>query len=413
MAVAAPPGEKGTRSELEDLRALSRQRSDAELRAIAWWDAGAVRRWNEIARGLAVSEHMNSAMAARMFALLAVAQHDALVATWHHRYRFKRPAPDSAGTFRAPVLRSERFSYPSEDAAVAAASASVLSDCVKPDEKFLWRNAEMHRDSRVWAGSVYPSDAKAGYEIGLAVGKIASEWGDADSAATAHRGLVAPQPGKWWTERQTMPGWGRVKPWLMKSAADFRAPEPPKSGSSGFQAAVREVRRVADTRSGEQLLLAQYWDLGVGAISVPGMWDEIGINLMTQKGFSEPRMARALALANMAMMDASIACWETKYHYRVRRPSMIDSEIACAMAVPEHPSYPSGHAAFSGAASAVFGYVLPDRAPWLNDLASQAAMSRLYGGLHYRFDNDAGLKQGRAVAALAIERAKHDGCPAK
>jgi hypothetical protein len=197
----------------------------------------------------------------------------------------------------------------------------------------------------------------------------------------------------------------------MKSVTEFRASEPPATGSPQFEAALREVRQVADSRSAEQLLLAQYWDLGVETISVPGMWDQVGIDLMTRAGFSEPRMARALALANMAMMDASIACWETKFHYLVRRPTMMDSKIVCVMDVPEHPSYPSGHASFSGAASAVLGYVLPERADWLDDLAQQAAMSRLYGGLHYRFDNDAGLKLGRAVAQLAIARGKQDGSP--
>lgn len=208
-----------------------------------------------------------------------------------------------------------------------------------------------------------------------------------------------------------MPGWGKVKPWLMKSVEDFRAPEPPPYDSPQFQSALGEVRQIAESRTAEQLLLAKYWDLGVGAISMPGMWDQTGIDLMTDAGFSEPRMARALALSNMAMMDASIACWDTKFHYLVRRPTMVDSKIACAMDVPEHPSYPSGHADFSGAASAVLGYVLPEKAGWLNALAEQAAMSRLYGGLHYRFDNDTGLKQGRAVGQLAIARGKSDGCP--
>jgi len=410
--VADPPGESAARREFEELRQHSTRRSAEVLRSVAWWDAGGVRRWNEIARGLAASHHLNSSQASRMFALLAVAQYDALVATWHHKYRFKQPAPRASGAFQpASVRHVEQYSYPSQDAAVAAVSASVLSYVLDSEGRFLWRNAEAHRDSRLWAGTAYQSDAKAGYEIGLAVGEIAKEWGEADGARKAHRGPVSKQPGKWWAERQTMPGWGKVKPWLMKSAADLRAPEPPPVGSPKFEAAVREVRAAADSRSAEQLLIAQYWDLGVGAISVPGMWDQLAIDLMNEADFSEPRMARALALANMAMMDAGIACWETKYHYLVPRPTMMDAKISCVMNVPEHPSYSSGHASFSGAASAVIGYVLPDKAGWLADLAEQAAMSRLYGGVHYRFDDDEGLKQGRAAGALAIERGKKDGCP--
>ena len=411
IPVPAPPV-SDERRELTELRKLSAGTNSAALEAVSWWDVGGVRRWNEIARGLATSEHMNSPNAARMFALLAVAQYDALVTAWYYKYRFKRLAPAAAGVRgSAPVQSPERFSYPSGAAAVAAASASVLSYVMEPQSKFLWRNAEIHRDSRVWAAAVYPSDATAGWEIGIAVGRKVREWGDADGARTAALRPIPKQDEKWWTARQTMPGWGNVRPWLMKSVTDFRAPEPPAAGSPQFEAALREVRLVADSRSAEQLLLARYWDFGVETISVPGMWDEVGIDLMTRAGFSAPRMARALALANMAMMDASIACWETKFHYLVRRPTMMDPEIVTAMDVPEHPSYPSGHAAFSGAASAVLGYVLPEKARWLDELAEQAAMSRLYGGLHYRFDNNAGLKMGRAVAQLAIARARQDGGP--
>lgn len=396
-----------------DLRQMSRNRNESTMRTIAWWDAGSVRRWNEIARGLASSQHLNSCQGARMFALLAVAQHDALVTVWHYKYLYKRPAPRSSAGFQvAAVGHVEKYSYPSEDAAVAAASASVLSYVAASEENFLGRNAEANRDSRLWAGVNYPSDAKAGYDIGLAVGERARKRGDADGSRSAHRGVVPKENGKWWAERQVLPGWGRVEPWLMRAAVDFRAPQPPGVGSPVFQTAIHEVRTVADSRTAEQVLLAQYWDLGVGAISVPGMWDQIGIEAMTQAHFSQPRVARALALANMAMMDASIACWESKYHYRVPRPKMVDSDVETVMDVPEHPSYTSGHAAFSGAASAVFGYVLPEKAGWFRSLAEEAAMSRLYGGIHTRLDDDEGLKQGRAVGALAIERGKQDRAPA-
>jgi hypothetical protein len=81
------------------------------------------------------------------------------------------------------------------------------------------------------------------------------------------------------------------------------------------------------------------------------------------------------------------------------------------LGLPAHPSYTSGHSAFSGAAAAVLSYVLPDKAAELNALAEQASASRWYGGIHYRFDGDEGLRQGRAAAALAIAKAKKDGCP--
>lgn len=412
IPVPPPPSGRAEQREIEELRRRAATRDELALRSVTWWDAGSVRRWNEIARGLASRKHLNSCQGARMFALLAAAQHDSLVTTWHYKYLYKRPAPTLSAGFRpAHISRRERYSYPSEDAAVAAASAAVLSYIASSERDFLWRNAEADRDSRLWAGTNYPSDVKAGYEVGLAVAERARKRGDEDGSAKAHLGAFGKEPGKWWAEPQILPGWGKVKPWLMKAATDFRAPEPPAAGSAKFESGIREVRAIAEHRTAEQLLLAQYWDLGVGAISVPGMWDQIGLDAMSRASFSEPRMSRALALANIAMMDASIACWETKYHYRVPRPTMIDAKVETVMQVPPHPSYTSGHAAFSGAAAAVFSYVLPEKARWFDELAQQAAMSRLYGGIHTRLDDDEGLKQGRAVATLAIERGRRDGCP--
>jgi hypothetical protein len=119
-----------------------------------------------------------------------------------------------------------------------------------------------------------------------------------------------------------------------------------------------------------------------------------------------------LALLNMAMMDACIASWETKFHYLVPRPSMRDPAIHLPLGLPAHPSYTSGHSAFSGAAEGILSSLFPPAADELHRLAEEASASRWYGGIHYRFDGDAGLTQGRAVAAWTLsERAARDGVP--
>jgi hypothetical protein len=200
-----------------------------------------------------------------------------------------------------------------------------------------------------------------------------------------------------------------VKPWLMKSAAEHRAPPPPPFDSEVFRAALAEVKRFSDTRTREQERTAALWADGVGSYTPPGRWNKIASDLILKHGLTELRAGRVLALLNAAMMDAGIACWETKYHYLVMRPSQVDPSITTPVGLPNFPAYTSAHAAFSGAASALLGGLFPNEAASLNASAEEAAFSRVLGGIHYRFDGDAGLAQGRGVARLALERARKDG----
>jgi membrane-associated phospholipid phosphatase len=114
---------------------------------------------------------------------------------------------------------------------------------------------------------------------------------------------------------------------------------------------------------------------------------------------------------NIAASDAIIACFEAKYHYWSIRPSQADTTLVLADSVglPNFPSYPSGHACSAGAFDAVLGHFFPDDRAEFTRIAEEQAMSRLYGGIHYRFDNDTGLELGRIVAQFDIDREKSGG----
>ena len=101
-------------------------------------------------------------------------------------------------------------------------------------------------------------------------------------------------------------------------------------------------------------------------------------------------------------MDAFIACHDAKYTYWLIRPSQADPGITLSVPLPNHPSYPSNHACITGASMAVLARLFPSEADQLNGLADDAALSRVVGGIHYRFDGEVGLALGRQVAAWAI-----------
>ena len=119
--------------------------------------------------------------------------------------------------------------------------------------------------------------------------------------------------------------------------------------------------------------------------------------------------ARHVALVNVAIYDATVAAWDSKYAYSRRRPSELDPSLSTVLPKPQSPSYPSEHAVTAGAASATLAYLFPDEAKRFTDQAEEAARWRLLTGVEYKSDVRAGLELGRAVAAQVIERARADG----
>ena len=179
-------------------------------------------------------------------------------------------------------------------------------------------------------------------------------------------------------------------------------PPPPAFDSPEFRAAVAEVRAISDRRTGEQLRIAQYWENLMGPFAA-GLWNEVARSAISSHGLSEAESARVLALMHMVGVDATIACHDSKYTYWVPRPTQVDPDIRLAIGVPNHPSYPSNHACISGANGLVLDARFPDQGGRYLAMGRQAGESRIYAGIHYRFDVDSGLAIARKVAARALE----------
>ena len=111
------------------------------------------------------------------------------------------------------------------------------------------------------------------------------------------------------------------------------------------------------------------------------------------------------------MLDASVACWEAKYFYFNPRPSQLDPQIKMDIGLPNFPAYPSGHSTFSAAAATVLSYVFPASSTEFTQMADEAGISRLYGGIHYRSDILEGKAHGARVGAFTVRRAQADGAP--
>ena len=121
------------------------------------------------------------------------------------------------------------------------------------------------------------------------------------------------------------------------------------------------------------------------------------------------KQSRNMALLNMSMMDAAIACWDAKYVYFNPSPSQMDPRIKTVTGLPNFPAYISGHSTFSAAAATILGHIIPARATDYTNMAKEASVSRLYGAIHYRSDVEAGLTVGNKIGTYAIQRATTDG----
>ena len=416
LLLPPPPaaGSTAARDELEELVRRQAGRTPAAVAAGRAWERGASLCWNEIARELVAQHRTDPLAASRVYALLGVAQHDACVGVFRNKYRYLRPPPHlvSSRLRAADDAASDEPTYPCVHAAIAAASAGVLGQLFPERQRPLAVRATEHGESRITLGLSSRSDVEAGVRLGRNVAGAViqhrrDDGADDDSSSDLEEGA-----GGWLPAPNRQPlgeRWAQVRPWVMDAVARFRAAPPPAPGSTAFRVALAEVRRLSDAGNEEHARIAALWADGPGSYTPAGRWNKIAADLVAREALDEARAARCFALLNLALMDAGIACWDSKFHYGLLRPSQADPAIKTPVGLPNFPSYTSAHASFSGAGAGLLTELFPREQAFLQAKAEEAAVSRMYGGIHYRFDADSGLAQGRAVAALVWNRRGREG----
>jgi hypothetical protein len=363
-------------------------------------------RWNRLVPGL-IDEAVASRRAARK-AAAAAGDSAALrrIAQTPPPFLFRVYTLLSVAQYAAAnSARDNRAVSP--DVAVAAASAAVLTGLFTDSAVRASIASELARDlERAQTGSRGAERTTAGRRLGEDVAVRVIAWAPPPlSLVGPWNGTIPKGPGMWYSAPGVPPigiGMTHARPWLLDSAAQFRPAPPPAYGSPTFKAALEEVRSVARERTPEQTNIAQRWN----SADPWARWNEVASDAIRRNRLSDADAARVLAVLNAAASDAIIACFDAKYYYWTIRPSQADTTLLLADSVdlPNFPSYPSGHACSAGAFDAALGHFFPQERAEFTRIAEEQAMSRLYGGIHYRFDNDTGLALGRAVARHAVER---------
>jgi membrane-associated phospholipid phosphatase len=196
---------------------------------------------------------------------------------------------------------------------------------------------------------------------------------------------------------------GNWRPWVLASGQAMRLPAPPNASSTAAELeSLRTFSRQRDAAVQERI---RYWDFW----SPSHRWNEILTDISAANPIGGGGGPRVFAMMNIAINDAMIAAWDSKYAHNRPRPGDLDKSLATAVSVPRSPSYPCEHSVAAGAAAAVIAHIYPREAQRVNAAAEDAARSRVMAGVAFPSDTAAGLSLGRAVAARVIEQMKIDG----
>lgn len=294
--------------------------------------------------------------------------------------------------------------------------------------------------SQVSAAGVPDAIAARSVEFGEAIGAHVLDWSQDDGGAVVENmgfpfdHALNSRPGAWaptslvaQQQAPLLPRWGENRSFAMPTGASCPLPAPPaysEKAGSDFHAEALEVYETAKTLTPEQATIARFWsDDPMLSPTPPGHWISIAMDILQDRKADAGERADLLARLGVAMADAFIGCWHAKYEFDLIRPvtyirRVIDPNWQPILITPPFPEYPSGHSTQSGAAAAVltahFGEDFafedathvdegfdPRRFSDFWAAAEEAAMSRLYGGIHFRAAIERGLDQGRCIGAHA------------
>jgi hypothetical protein len=342
--------------------------------AVKFWDANATANWTDLATSLTARRRVD---VIRLYAYLSLAQ--------------LRAAEDAEAIKPSSPTSS----------AIGAASASVLSAFFPADVAEIEAALAAQLAAEPWPGAKH-EDASVGTPLGRAAAARVLAFSTSDLVGLTDPGTPPTTPGHWlWTGGPIARGNLGARPFFLGSRDEFRPGPPPAFGSPEYLAALAEVRRISDTRTPEQLAIAQAWNAGQGPNSNARV-QNLAVELIRTHRRSDVESARVLFRMDAAIFDALIGCFDAKYTYWFIRPPQADPLITLPIGLPPHPSYPSAHSCVSGAASGVLMAAFPEERDRLEAVAQEASLSRLYAGIHYRFDMVAGLALGRSVADKAM-----------
>ena len=386
--------------------------------------ADVVTDWNKIAQQTILTAGSNPLVSSRSLAIVQVSVFDAFNGV-ERRYQPIHVEPNAVpGTSRR--------------AAVIQAAYVALLHLYPAQQAFLDEQRDASLKAMTSEDAVENSvSIERGIEWGQAVADEIFLWRSTDGITPAPPPYTGGMlPGQW---RPTPPGFANgagvqfsyMTPWALSSPSQFRPAGPPALTSTQYAADVNEVKDIGSlmsmTRTADQTEIARFWNG-----NTPVGWNRIALSVSEVNDLSLSNNARLLALLNVAMADAVIACWEAKYYYSFWRPvtairladtdgnpgTTVDPTWTPLLTTPAHPDYPSGHATVSRSAKSVLTAYFGDETGFstttevlpgvtrnysnFTQAVDEAFNARIYGGIHFRTACRDGQATGAQVGDLVV-----------
>ena len=329
--------------------------------------------WNQLTTHLAQGAKLNPPRLARAYYLVDVAIYDAVLASGRQH----------AGD-------------PSQ-VAVAAGAASVVLMHLFPASASLIGESEKAQAGSLQARN--PGVVVSGLNFGHMVGRMMVTHAKNDGSEAVFMGPIPTGDCVWSGVHPVEPMAGTWKTQILTSGAEVQSEAPYPCGSQADLLDVQAVISAHQDLTPERIAIVHKW----ADILPPTIWNNILDRQIESQGMSVLESARAHAYLNIAMYDAFVSCWLTKYTYWTARPFQRIPGFTPIIPTPNFPGYLSGHSMVSGAASVVMGELFPAQRGYFASQADEAAMSRLWAGIHFPHDNEQGLVVGRAIGAKVVQ----------
>ena len=289
-------------------------------------------------------------------------------------------------------------------------------------------DADPDVDDAAIARSITHGEDVAAEIIAWIAGDEYDQWNDCAFTVPTGEGLWEPTPPAF-VATPLEPCWGNLRPFVLLFGAEC-APlsHPPfsKTAGSAFAIEGQEVYDVGNSLTTEQQDIATFWADGAGTLTPPGHWVSITGIVLEQEGETLDVAAEAYAKVGLAVADAFISCWEIKFTYNLLRPityiqdatgPINDPAWTSFITTPPFAEFTSGHSTQSGAAATVLADLFGDVTftdtthPALTarsfdsfeEAADEAAISRLYGGIHFRAACERGVEQGQCIGRTILD----------
>jgi hypothetical protein len=380
--------------------------------------------WNDVAQRMTVVPALTPVQQTRIMAIVHVAIHDAVNGITRKYEQYKRFRPDTPGLSPEGAAigaahRALAGIFGQSDLLASAYASSLLSYAISPDDPALAFGESVAE--RILALRENDGAALAAYPYVPEDAGVPGVWVPIGSAASA---------------QALLPGWGNVKPFVMRRTSQFRPDAPPALDSEAYAEDYNEILQIGEStsiaRTDEQTQIALFW-----RASPTALWNPILRKAIETRGLGLSAAARAAALFYLAASDASVACWEAKYAYNFWRPQAAinrgdeDGNHATLgnpawrplVPTPPHPEYPSGHASNSGAMATVLKSIFGDAPGFTIEATSpqnvgfvrhwqtftegvrEVIEARIYSGIHFRTADEVGARLGRRVAKFVMAHA--------